>query len=97
MLKVWPSKFIPVINAGHEEYISKTGAGWGRVSRPCEGLGVTQGPGESEHMLCGPGGVVWVCGWGGREENAKGGRKCGVRCGSLGGGSFAFGLGVRPP
>ncbi|VCX39339.1 unnamed protein product, partial [Gulo gulo] len=54
MLKVWPSKFIPVINAGHEEYMSKAGAGWGRVSRPCEGLGVTQGPRESEHMLCGP-------------------------------------------
>lgn len=53
MLKVGPSKFIPVINAGHEEYISKAGAGWGRLSRPCEGLGVTQGPGESEHMLCG--------------------------------------------
>jgi hypothetical protein len=28
MLKILPSKFIPVINAGHEEYISKRGEGW---------------------------------------------------------------------
>lgn len=53
MLKVSPSKFIPVINAGHEEYIRKRGRGWGRVSRPCQGLVVTLGPGESGHMLCG--------------------------------------------
>lgn len=39
MLKVWPSRFIPVIHAGHEEYMSKAGGGWGRVSRPWEGLG----------------------------------------------------------
>ena len=54
ILKVSPSKFIPVINAAHEEYISKRGRGCGGVSRPCQGLGVTLGPGESGHTLCGP-------------------------------------------
>lgn len=53
MLKVLPSKFIPVINAGHEEYISKTGEGWGRVPG-LVGLRVTDlGHGESRHGPCG--------------------------------------------
>lgn len=35
MLKVLLFKFIFVINVGYEEYISKTGEGWGRVFRFC--------------------------------------------------------------
>lgn len=34
MLKVLPSKFIPLINAGHEEYKSKGREGW-KLSRMC--------------------------------------------------------------
>lgn len=94
MLKTWPSKFIPVINAGHEEYISKRGGGWGRVSRTCEGLWVTLGPGERGACYVSHELVVWVCGCVGRGS---------VECDSLGGRSYAFdpnpvltGLGIRP-
>lgn len=49
MLKVLPSKFIPMISAGHEEYKSKRGEAWEGV-QALWGLRGTFGPGESGHM-----------------------------------------------
>lgn len=53
MLKVLPSKFIPGINAGHKEYISKREKAGEESPGLVGGLGVTLGHRESEHVPCG--------------------------------------------
>lgn len=43
IFKVLPSKVIPVINAGHEEYTSKKGDGWG-CGEPGDGVSPSPRP-----------------------------------------------------